>query len=180
VLDSLKRLLRIRRLQEELGRADLEAEVKRLREIEDGSRVAAREAMASRGRAFEGIESQSAKGESGGGEAEEPHSGHGCAVAPGQAGRWREAESLWELAVERRSRFEARRPAQAQRLEVTRTSFQATRRERRQAERLVEAAAAEAALEEARREQRALDDWFQVWAARLREKSSRSEGNSGH
>lgn len=174
MLSSLKRVLRIRALQEESRRMTLEAEAGRLREIESGSVAAAQEARQNRERSFAEMGGRGA--ESGGltgGESADARCESGQAPAqsgPGTGGNWREAEAGWEAAVRRRGSFEARRPAQEGSVDRARTEFLEGRRERLQAESLVEAASAERARERGRGEQRGLDEWFQSWARRIRER----------
>ena len=140
---SLQRVLRIRAMQEELARSELEAEAAHLRGIERRAAEATGDALASRERWFAAVE-------------------RGTAVDEAEAELARAAEeSVWELAVWRRGRAEGRRPAQQAEVERARAEYFDGRRERMQVESLVEAAKSlERSLEE-RAEQRRLDDWYQ-------------------
>jgi hypothetical protein len=167
----LKRVLRIRVLQEERSRMELEAEIARLREIERDAAAAASEARESRERSFAELAKLEliapAIGDAAVREAFEGEQ-IGDAKGPSEQGSWRDAESAWEGAVCRQQGHAAKRPEQQERVERSRAEFLAGRRERLEAETLVEQAESREAAEKARREQRVLDDWFQAWAGRLR------------
>ena len=137
---SLSRVLRVRALQEELARMELETETARLREFEEIAAQAACEARSSRERWFVMVE-----GERGGQEASS------LRIAEDDA---------WSMAVGRRAQAEARRPAQEARVERARAEFLAGRRDRKQVESLLAAAADIERLQRDRREQRRVDDWF--------------------
>jgi hypothetical protein len=163
---SLKRVLRIRALQEERSRVELEAEIGRLRELERAAAAAAREARESRERSFADLRKAAAIGSrivSAG-----VDGNIDVAKGPSEQGNWREAELEWGTAVWRQEGHEAKRPEQERTVDRARGEFLDGRRERLQAETLVEQTAARELVEAGRREQRALDDWFQGWARRLR------------
>jgi hypothetical protein len=184
----LKRVLRIRALREDLSRMEVEAEAARLREIDLGAAEAARAARASREQAFREMQGRELPGEAAEGvsegteevaTSEQAGSGSGDGRESGNPvnGRteegWRRAEAAWETAVWRRSGLEQRRPAQQGRVDRAQAVFLADRRDRLQAETLVEEAAARDRADQARRDQRGLDDWFQSRAKRGRNEEER-------
>jgi len=139
VSGSLKRVLRVRALQEELAWLELEAETARLREFEQSAAQADCEARSSRERWFAMVEGE-----------------HGGQVA----NLHRVAEdAAWAMAVWRRAQAEAQRPAQEARVARARAEFLAGRRARMQLKTLVETEAATERLD--RRRQQEVDDWFQ-------------------
>lgn len=148
---SLRRLLRVRAMQEELARMELEAQAARLRALERLASEAGVQALGCRERWFLAVERESA-GDNVGADRER---------AGGEPERLAE-EAAWELAASRRGLLEARRPAQASEVEHARAGFLDGRRERMTVESLVEAAANLELLEEQRRVQRGLDDWYQA------------------
>lgn len=137
---SLKRLLGIRAMQEDIARTEFAAETARMRRLERLAGEAASEALNSRERWFAAVEHERAE-----------------AAGPDRLAE----ESAWELAVWRRARVEALQPAQ--RAEVARAEgeFLDGRRARMQVESLVESAKSLENRDEARAEQRRLDDWHQ-------------------
>jgi hypothetical protein len=139
---SLKRLLRIRAMQEAMARSGLEAETARLRALERGAAAAAGEALGSRARWFAAVGREEA--------------GAVMTTAPERTAE----EWAWELAVWRRGQSEARQPAQRAEVGRAQTVFLDGRRERMQVASLVEAAKDVERINEARAEQRRLDDWY--------------------
>jgi len=162
---------------------ELEAAAARLREIDLDAADAAREAKASRERCFWEIQGRESQGEaadpgsvalaakgtlrpgffagSEGGEDRNPADRRGEA--------WRAAEYSWKMAVLRKGGCEELRPLQQGRVDRAQGEFLADRRDRLQAQTLVEEAAGRERAEQARREQRGLDDWFQSQAKRSRD-----------
>lgn len=158
---------------------EVEAEAARLREIDSAAALAADQARASRELSFREMQggrseapAREAALERGGsserGNEGEPGREAGSPAAAGAGGGWRVAEADWESAVARRGGWERRRPAQQVRVDRAQEAFLADRRDRLQAETLVEQAAARERVDQARREQQGLDDWFQSWAKRMR------------
>ncbi len=139
---ALKRLLRVRMLEEELRRAELEAEAARLAGLEQAAEHAAGRSARSRGESFAAIVEA-------GGEGWGPADDRRLA-----------AEAAWAEAVRGRQRIEALLPGQRLRVERAREQFLAERRDRRRLGILLDAAGAAALEEERRREQRWLDEWF--------------------
>jgi len=136
----LRRVLRLRRLLEEQTQQELErrsAEVRRLENAAGEQRTRARRA---RGEALRQLTSGGADWL--------------VEVADAEILAWKSARL--------RSQAESRLPE----LEAARTALLERRVERRQVETLVTEAAAAGALDESRREQRRIDDWFQSRAAR--------------
>jgi len=187
----LKRVLRVRALREDLSRMEAEAEASRLREIDSAAAQAADEARASRELSFwkmqDPIQNLRLGGEASGfgsGTPDEEAASERAGSAEGEVGReggedgnpaeeragegWRGAEADWESAVSRRGGWERRRPAQQIRVDRAQGAYLADRRDRLQAETLVAQAAARERVEQARREQQGLDDWFQSRAMRMR------------
>ena len=149
---SLKRVLRIRGMQEEQARMELEAEAARLRGLERLVAEAGCEARASRERWFAAVKEETAGG-TGGDAGDDPVGGSE------DSGRMAE-EASWELAVWRRERAGAQRPEQEVRVARSREEYLGGRRERLQVEALVEAAEVVERREGDHRDQRALDDWY--------------------
>jgi len=180
VASSLKRVLRIRALREDLSRMELEAEAARLRHIDLAATEAASEARTSREQSFRELQGRELRGEARGSGAPKkdttPDQAGSANSDGGESGNqgnrrnegWRAAEAAWERAVWRQSGCERLRPEQQGRVDRAHGDFLADRRDRLQAETLVEEAAALERADQARRDQRGLDDWFQSWAKRVR------------
>jgi hypothetical protein len=140
------RLLRIRRMVENLSLLELEKRNAEARQLELGAERQRRLALATRSGALALLER---------GGAETPTDWL-LGVADAEILSWKRAR----LAAQ----AQARRPG----IEVARREMLARRLERRQAETLAAAAAAALEKERIRREQNRADDWFQSRAARSR------------
>lgn len=131
----LRRLLKLRALMEELSQLELERRHGEVRRLEAAAERGRAEARTTRRDALRRLE------------AGDPEWGMDFADADLLA--WKSG-NLLALA-------EARRPE----VEAARAEFLERRLERRQVETLVEEAAAAEAIEDGRREQKSVDDWFQ-------------------
>jgi hypothetical protein len=94
------------------------------------------------------------------------------------------AETDGRIALGRAGRLEPLREQEARRVHAAQENYFLRRRERRQVEAVMEARAREAKIEEERRRQRSLDDWFslrraQTDAARRREVGSGGDVGAG-
>ncbi|MGA8109710.1 MAG: hypothetical protein WB974_09760, partial [Acidobacteriaceae bacterium] len=134
---NLRQVLRIRALLEDRARAELESRTRAVRQLESAAQQERGGAMASRSDAVERL----IRGESG--------AGWQMDLADAEILEWK-SERL-------RAQAEAEKPAAA----AARDAMLERRRERRQAETLVEAAERLEQQERVRREQRQVDDWFQ-------------------
>ena len=132
----LKRLLRIRALEQEIKRTALESESRRLRMIEEAA-DAARQVSARSRRAFVAC-------------LEEPIAEHAI------------GEAAWEIAKNREERLEAIRQHQARRFEAAKQAYLDCSREELKVKTLLHAWDTTRRLEEERRVQRELDDWFNL------------------
>jgi len=152
----LKRLLRIRSLLEEASRADLERRVIESARVEAAVR---RQEDAVRRLRGEGLAPLLASG--------------GSNVAPSRAeteGQSRNrylAEKELRASQPVRERLEWMAKQEARRMLASREEFLARRKERRQVELLLQAENQRRRVEEARRDQRTLDDWFAAGRTRL-------------
>lgn len=132
---SLDRILQLRELSEEIRRVALEREVRMLAEVERAIRASREESRASRCAVFAAIAGEGGEG-------------------------WLLAEGAWELAEWQIHCLEPRLQAQRQRVEELRQLFLECRKEKRQVERLIETETKAAKTKALRREQIALDDWY--------------------
>ena len=73
---------------------------------------------------------------------------------------WLVEEAAWELASWRERRIRGLLPAQAAIVERSRAEFMVSRQEKLQVETLIEAQEERLRIEQGRREQRSLDEWF--------------------
>ena len=134
---NLRQVLRIRALLEDRARAELESRTQAVRQLENAADRERSGAMASRSDAV------------------------GLLTAGEDSALWQldlaDAEILEWKSERLRAQAEAEKPAAA----AAREAMLERRRERRQAETLVEAAERLEEQERVRREQRQVDDWFQ-------------------
>jgi len=144
VRKQLDRLLRVRRLLENLSHLELERKTVEVRQLEERAERQRRLALTARSGTLALLESGSAE--------ETPAWLVG--VADAEILRWKRARLA--------ARAAARRPA----MEAARRELLARRMERRQAETLAAASAAAREKQQRRREQNQVDDWFQSRAAR--------------
>ncbi len=133
---SLARILRLREQGEEICRLDLKREMLKLKEVESAIRASREESRASRREAF-------------------------CALTRNAGEGWLLAEGSWELAEWKTRSLQPELQQQRQRVEEFRHRFLQCRKEKRQVEQLVEASARAARAEETRRQQSALDAWYE-------------------
>ncbi|HVJ07599.1 MAG TPA: flagellar FliJ family protein [Acidisarcina sp.] len=140
---SLHRILRLREQSEEICRGELKREMLRLRAVEQAIQASRDECRASRSAVF-----------------------HALAGNAGQD--WLLAESARELAEWRIRSLQPQLEQQRQRVEELRQRFLECRKEKRQVEQLIEVESAAARAEEARRQQSALDDWYEQGKRRKR------------
>jgi hypothetical protein len=161
----LKRLLRIRSLLEEASRAELE---RRVIESARVDRALRREAEGARQLRYEGLapllnceSTDCGSTDSGGILAEQ---GRRETEAEGQSRFLAEQERA--TGAQRRRQLERMAAQEMQRVAASREEFLARRKERRQVEMLLQSEARDRAVDEARREQRHLDDWFAAARAR--------------
>jgi hypothetical protein len=143
---QLSRLLRIRRMLENLSRLKLERRTADLRLLEQRAEQQRCLAVAARSDALEQLEAGSAE------------------LAPD----WLTAITDAEILRWNRSRLAVRAATRRAAVEAARAELLTQRIERRQAEGLLSAAAAVREKEQRRREQDQVDDWFQSRAMRSR------------
>jgi hypothetical protein len=149
VSGSLARVLRLRALFENVSRVEVERRSRSLARVE-GAIERERDQMQENRRVW--VESLS-------GAAEEDK--RETAAGPAQ-GKRAVAEADQSLTLSRIDRLEPLRAREAQQLEQARELWKLRHKERRQVEVVMEARAREAKIEEERRVQRSLDDWFQL------------------
>lgn len=149
---TLRRILRLRELSEETGRAALEAGMRELAQVERVQTAFRDQGCARRKAAYE-------------------------AVCTGDTEARLLAEVHWELAEGRRRGLEPLRQERERQVNRLRQAFLELRRERRQVELLAEARVAAFEREEARREQQRLDEWFQLQSVRKALRERRGQPN---
>lgn len=143
---QLDRLLRVRRLMEEMSRAEFAGRRMELAELEQRREAARETALALRGEARAVLERSERSSES-----------QGAEVAPGLWHRYLDDSENSAGQAEHWDR--AARVAEARAAEAER-KFLEERKKRMQAEILVRERATAERLEQQRREQREIDDWF--------------------
>lgn len=134
---TLDRVLRLRSLVEETSRLELEAASQQQRRLELKIEDASRQAHISREGAFDGLQRQDAES-------------------------WLLEEGCCELAEWQGSRLRGLAQEQASRVAALREAFLQRRKETRQVETLLSAYNALLQVEQGRREQAALDEWFNL------------------
>ncbi len=134
---TLSRVLRLRILVEETSRLELEAESQQLRRLELKVEDAVQQAHVSREGAFDGLHR-------------------------GDAESWLLEEGCCELAEWQGGRLRGLEQEQASRVAALREAFLQRRKETRQVETLLDAYNALLQIEQGRREQAALDEWFNL------------------
>lgn len=133
--DALDRLLRLRTLLEGVSRLELEMRLQELAQIEAGLTYLAENKKASRSQSFAGF-------------------------MQADNSLWLEAEAAVELTAWQQEMLANGHAQKAVEVDAAKSAYLTRRKESRQVESVVEARAAEKAIERNRREQRALDDWF--------------------
>jgi hypothetical protein len=138
-------------LWEDISRRQMEIEISRLREIERKSERAQADARESRERSFGSLAG--------------PQNDRGAGSR-----EWLTQEANWSMATGRRRRAEVERDLQQPAAEAAKEQFLSRHRERQQTEILLVNAEAKLREEQGRREQRSLDDWFQLRTGTSRER----------
>jgi hypothetical protein len=157
----LERLLRVRSLLEDAGRAELERQVRRAAQAEEARRRAA--ALTRQAHADSLAPLLLSAGNQG---QEAPN--HGPAETHRQGAERGLAQAEFLAGQARGRQLERAAAQQQQQMLGLRDAFLELRKERQQVEILLEAAARRRGVAEARREQRGLDDWYAATLARRR------------
>ncbi|AXC09519.1 hypothetical protein ACPOL_0134 [Acidisarcina polymorpha] len=148
MIKALKRVLRVRALEEEQCRLELDEAATSLRLLEQASIQAKLDGRESRERSFKNLEEADGRQE---------EISAGCSS---QLGRLIE-EACWLRSTEQRRLLEAKRVGLELQRAMVEERFLVRRRERMQVETLVKSALAIERAQQDRDQQRHLDDWFQ-------------------
>lgn len=132
---SLARILRLRSLLEDVSRTELEVRARELKRIEQACKRSEETGRAMRQRIFSN-------------------------PAERQNGDWLEAQALTEWTAWETSLLEKVRQKKMVELDTARTAYRERRKESGQVRTVMEARMSVASIEQGRREQRELDDWF--------------------